>query len=241
MFAPVTEYISPALLLVAFIAVIHAAFQVATSVLTLLSGHSLIRSKAHKRIASLNLSYIAGVGFTTYLLLSTLTFALTLWASYDIVDTLWVLVIGALVTIGFLIILFYYRSDKGTQLWLPRGVASYLESRSKKTKNAVEALALGVMSALAELPLTAVLFVTTALIVASTMAVDDYTLVLSLYSLTVAIPLLLIAALLASGHKLSHIQRWRETNKLFLQYVSGIGFIITAIFVWVQFVLGAAS
>ncbi len=225
------------LLLVAFLAVLHASFQVATSVLTLLSGHSFVRSKAHRRLSSLNLAYIAGVFLATSLLIAGLTSAFVLWLPYDLINSLWLLLIGVAVTIGFMTMLFYYRDGKGTKLWIPRVFARYLESRAKSTKNVIEAATLGIVSVFAELPFTAVLIVTTALVLANSVTLDDHLLIIGLYTLVAVLPLIVIASLLSAGHKLSHIQRWRESNKQFLQFASGAGLLAVAIFIWINYIL----
>ncbi len=229
------------LLLVAFLAILHASFQVATSVLTLLSGHSFVRSKAHRRLTSLNLAYIAGVFLATSLLIAGLTSAFVLWLPYGIIDSLWLVLIGVAVTVGLITMVFYYRNGKGTKLWIPRSFASYLESRAKSTKNVIEAATLGVVSVFAELPFTAVLVVTTSLVLASSVMFDDHLVIIGLYSLVVVLPLLLIASLLSAGHKLSHIQRWRESNKQFLQFASGAGLLVMAVFIWVNYILRGSA
>lgn len=225
------------LLLVAFLAVLHASFQVSASVLTLLSGHSFVRSKAHRRLAALNLAYISGVFLATSLLVAGLTSAFILWLPYELINSLWLVLIGVAVTVGLMTILFYYRDGKGTKLWIPRAFARYLESRAKSTKNVIEATTLGIVSVFAELPFTAVLMVSTALVLANSVILDDHALVIGLYAFVAVLPLIVIASLLSAGHKLSHIQRWRESNKQFLQFSSGVGLLAVAIFIWINYIL----
>jgi cytochrome c biogenesis protein CcdA len=67
--------------------------------------------------------------------------------------------------------------------------------------------------------------------------IEDYLVIIVLYCLVATLPLIIITLLLAGGHKLSRIQRWRESNKTFLQYTAGIGIIIAGLFVWVNFIL----
>ncbi|MEO5691462.1 MAG: hypothetical protein ABIQ64_04710 [Candidatus Saccharimonadales bacterium] len=229
------------LLLVAFLAVLHASFQVASSVLTLLSGHSFVHSKARHRLTSLNLAYIAGVFLATSLLIAGLTSAFVLWLPYDVIHSLWLILIGIAVIVGIVTMFFYYRRGKGTKLWIPRSFALYLESRAKSTKNVIEAATLGVVSVFAELPFTAVFIVATSLVLANSVALDDHLVIVGLYSLIVVFPLLVIASLLSAGHKLSHIQRWRESNKHFLQFVSGVGLLVVAIFIWVNYILQGST
>jgi hypothetical protein len=47
--------------------------------------------------------------------------------------------------------------------------------------------------------------------------------------------------LLGGGHSISEIQRWRETNKRFLQVVAGGGLIILGFFIFVYEVLGTVG
>ena len=86
MFASYEDTLAPGLLLIAFLAVLQASFQVATSVLTLLSGHSFVRSKAHRRLTALNLAYIIGVFLATSLVIASLTSTFTLWLPYQFIN-----------------------------------------------------------------------------------------------------------------------------------------------------------
>lgn len=232
-----TDIVYPGLVLVAFLAVLHASFQLATSVLTLISGHSLMHSKARTRLLRLNVAYIFGVLAMTGLLLTGITSALVVWFPFDDVSTLWSALTLAAIVVGTLVMTFYYRQGRGTRIWLPRAFATYLNERSKKTKNVIEAAALGITSVVAELPFTAVLMVMTGLVLASSVMIDNYLVIILLYCFIATLPLIVITTLLAGGHSLSSIQRWRENNKLFLQYASGIGILIAALFVWVNFIL----
>ena len=62
---------------------------------------------------------------------------------------------GILVSAGVATWIFYYRRGKnirnGTELWVPRPLAKYLNNRASKTKHSAEAFALGVISVLSEL------------------------------------------------------------------------------------------
>ena len=48
------------------------------------------------------------------------------------------------------------------------------------------------------------------------------------------LPLLIVGLLIGNRRKLSHIQRWREDNKNFLQFVAGTGLLVLAVYVYVE-------
>lgn len=237
MLSPLTDTSLAAIVMIAFAAVLHASFQLGTSVLTLMTGHSFVRDKALKRVILLNISYIFGALATTIMLMTIATTALYLWLPFDQMLTFWVVLILLALFVSSTVITHYYRKGKGTQLWIPRTFANYLTSRSKKTKNGVEAAALGIVSVLAELPFTAVLILMSSLVLVSTFMVDQFTIMIVLYSIVASLPLVIVTTLIATGHRLSQIQRWREASKVFLQYAAGIGLFAAALYALVYFVL----
>lgn len=237
MLAALNEILAPSIVLVAYLAILHASFQLGTSVLTLMSGHSLMHRTAKKRLLTLNAAYILGVISMTLIILAGMTAAFVVWLPLEEIRTAWLILTSAAIVVGLLVITTYYRTGKGTRLWIPRSFASYLESRSKKTRNVIEAGALGVTSVVAELPFTAILMAMAALSLASTVMIEDYLGIIAIYCLVATLPLGVITLLLMGGHKLSRVQRWRESNKTFLQYASGIGIIVAGLFVWVNFIL----
>lgn len=118
-------------------------------------------------------------------------------------------------------------------LWLPRTVALYLAERSKRTKSTAEAFALGMASVTGEL-----LFIVAPLGVAAMVGVTLPPVLqvaaLLLYVLVSLLSLLLVAALVASGHKISQIQRWREENKRFLQFMAGSSLLVLGFYLYVN-------
>ena len=60
---------------------------------------------------------------------------------------------------------------------------------------------------------------------------------IGLYTVISLSSLGIIYALIGSGHRISHIQRWREDNKRFLQFVGGGGLIVLGFYVYVDQVL----
>jgi cytochrome c biogenesis protein CcdA len=147
------------------------------------------------------------------------------------------------IIIGLLVMLFYFnRSRKSTGLWIPRAMAEYLRVRTKKTKRAAEAFTLGAGSVLAEAPfliaplMVAILYSLTSVPSTSFNRLAE----LGIYSVVSLFPLIIIVAMVGAGHKISTIQRWREDNKLFLQYCAGAGLVILGAFVYVDKVMGGA-
>ena len=58
-----------------------------------------------------------------------------------------------------------------------------------------------------------------------------------LYTLSATSSLILVAILVNKNGKLAKIQKWREENKNFLQFIAGTGLIILSLFIYVFEVL----
>lgn len=228
------------LLVVAFAGLIHASFQLSVSVLTMLSGHAISAKHSHARLLGLTSSFIAGAKIMTLLLVS--FFVLVL---FDIFGSqppqlLWATACGLLVGLGIAVWLFYYRREKGTSLWIPRSFASHLNNRSKATKSAAEAFSLGLTSVISEvLFIIGPLFIT-ALVLISLPSLWQL-IGLAIYVFVSVFPLLIVWILIGSGHKLNRIQKWRESNKHFLQFAAGAGLIVLGFYVYVNEVISTVS
>lgn len=218
-------------------AIIHSSFQLSISTLTLMSGHALGRKQSHARLVNLLGSFLAGAMTMTLLLIC----ALGLFFSYTLADgkvpvVLWAAVCGLLFGVGIAVWLFYYQRGKGTMLWLPRRSADFLAERSKKTKNTGEAFALGLASVFTEL-LFIIAPLLASVLVMLPLANDKQLLAILLYTGISSLSLIVVAALVSSGHKLSSIQRWREANKRFLQFSAGSALLILGVYLYVNEVL----
>lgn len=225
--------ITTSLLVVGFAALIHASFQLSVSVLTMLSGHAIGSKRSHAKLLHLTFGYIAGTKVMTLLLISFLALLFI-----DIFGTVppqlvWACACGLLVGLGVAVWLFYYRKEKGTSLWIPRSFARHLNERSKATRSSVEAFSLGLTSVISEL-----LFIIGPLVVAALVLVSlpgVWQLVgLAIYTIISTLSSLIVWVLVSSGHSLSRIQKWRETNKRFIQFVSGGGLLVLGFFVYVN-------
>jgi hypothetical protein len=221
------------LAIIAFAGLIHATFQLSVSMLTLLSGHAIGAKAAHKRLLRLIGGFLAGAAVMTVLLVS---FS-ALWFESSFRDRVpvlaWAVTCGLLLSLGISVWIFYYRREPGTSLWLPRSMARYLMGRTKATRFAAEAFGLGLSSVIAEL-----LFILGPVVIAAlvlTQLTPLWQLAgLGIYALTSLLSLFVVAGLIGSGHSLSGIQKWREENKGFLQFVAGSGLIILGFYVYVD-------
>lgn len=221
--------LSPAYLLAVLALVFaHAAFQLGISVMTLLSSHTIGAARSHRVLLRLDGGYVVGVLATTFATAAT-TYLLLRQLPNELTPTIWAALSIAAFLVGLVIIRFYYRHSKGTALWIPRAFAEYLTRRTKRTKSSVEAFLLGVLTVVAELPFNAIVFVMFAFLLAAA-GVTSPVLWIVLYSLLVTLPLLVLATLIAGGHKLSSIQKWREANKTFLQLSSGVTLILVGLY-----------
>ncbi len=220
-------------------ALIHASFQLSISVLTLLSGHTLGSKRSHGKLLRLTNSFVSGVGVMTVLLLSTSALVGSHVFGTTIPSIVWVVLCGMLFGLGVSVWLFYYRKESGTSLWVPRNVAQYLHDRTKATKNSGEAFGLGLSSVMGEL-----LFVAAPVLIAAFVLVSLAPLWqlagIALYAFISLLPLLLVNALIGSGRKISRIQKWREDNKQFLQFIAGTGLFILGFYLYVAEVLAPA-
>ncbi len=219
-------------------ALVHASFQLSISVLTLMSGHALGRKTARLRLLHLVGGFVLGAIIMTILLLSFAAYALGAWLGSGVPTVLWAIGAGAAVGVGLSVWLFYYRRELGTILWIPRGFARHLDTRAKRTKSATEAFSLGLTSGVSELLFTFVTISLSALILLS-LPVHLQLVGILIYAGVSLVPLMIVGLLIGSGKKISHIQRWREQNKRFLQFAAGGGLMILGTYVYTEYILVA--
>ncbi len=219
-------------------ALIHASFQLSISTLTIMSGHTLGKQRSHNRLMALLGGFSLGALTMTVLLLCTLGLILTyLLDGYaQVPQVAWAVTCGLLFGVGVAVWLFYYKKGKGTMLWLPRPTAEFLAERSRKTKNTGEAFALGLTSVFGELLFIAAPLLATVLIVLP-LSYGQQALGILLYTAISMSSLLIVAALVSGGHKLSKIQHWRENNKNFLQFAAGTAMFVLGFYLYVNKVI----
>lgn len=229
----VTSYLA----IVAFAALIHASFQLSVSVLLILSGHTLGAGRSQAKLLRLTTSFVIGAGIMTILLLSFVSLVILSLFGASIPALVWAVACGMLVGVAISIWTFYYRREKGTTLWIPRAMAEYLTKRTKSTKLSAEAFGLGLSSVIGE-----VLFIIAPLTVAALALVQLPSIWqlagIAIYAIISLLSLFIVWVLIGSGHRLSDIQKWRESNKYFLQFTAGSGLIILSVFIYTSQVLG---
>ena len=222
-------------------ALVHASFQLSIGVMTLMSGHAIGTKKSRAKLFRLSAAYITGAGVMTLLLLS-LTVLISIHLFNGGIPLIaWTVCAGLTLGIGIAIWLFYYRRHKkGTELWIPRAFAHHLTERSKATKQSVEAFSLGLVTVIAE-----IIFIIPSLIVAALTLLQlegSWQLAgLALYTIISLLGLIIIWVLTGSGHSISKIQKWRETNKKFLQFAAGSALIVLGFFIYVNQVVSIAA
>jgi hypothetical protein len=224
------------LVIIAVAALIHASFQLSVSMLTLLSSHTIGAKRSHARLLGLTNAFTFGVMVMTVLILSTAALFVQFKSTWVDHSLLWVIACGLLFGLGLAVWIFYYRREQGTSLWLPRGMARYLSDRTKATKQAPEAFGLGLSSVVAELLFIFAPVMVSALVLV-TLEPTWQLLGIVLYASLSLSPLLVVNGLIGSGHKISRIQRWREENKTFMQFIAGGGLIALGFYVYVDQVL----
>lgn len=223
-------------------ALIHASFQLSVSVLTLLSGHAIGQKRSHAKLLRLMGGYLGGVATMTLLVLSFLALVILNLTQHMATVPLaaWVGVCGLLLGLGVAVWAFYYRSGRGTALWLPRELSAHLSDRTKATKRSAEAFSLGLTSVIAEL-----LFIVVPMLVAALVLVQLapfwQLLGLTVYTLVSMTSLLTVSALVGGGNSLGRIQKWRETNKSFLQFAGGAGLIVLGFYLYVDQITAVAA
>ncbi len=227
------------LAIVTLAGLVHASFQLSISVLTLLSGHTIGAKRSHARLLRLTSSFVFGTGLMTVLLLSFTSLLLLNIFGNHTPQLIWAIACGLTVGVAIAIWVFYYRHEKGTTLWIPRSMATYLNKRTKLTKLSGEAFGLGLSSVIGEIIfIIAPLFIS-ALVLIQLPAV--WQLVgIGIYTLVSMLSIITVWVLIGSGHALSDIQRWRENNKHFIQFTAGTGLVILGFFVYVYQVLGGS-
>lgn len=210
---------------------VHACYQLSVSVMTHMSAHSLSRKVSVRRLMSLGIFYTLGVITATSLILLALI-SLTAFdgaVSHPIVTSITVVVAPL---VGLCTVLLYYRRGKGTQLWLPRPFADYLLERSRKTKRSLEAAALGAITVVGELPMIIAPLLLVALSITS-QSTETWLVWSLFYAAAAALPLIFITLYLTSGHSIARVQKWRENNKRFLQWTSGVALVLLTIYLTV--------
>lgn len=211
-------------------AVIHATLQVSLGSLLLLY-HASIGKHVRKKTRNLVDSYIMGIVVLVFLTLGSMVFLLDRYFEKPLYVEELVIVVGMLVALAIATWMFYYRIGKSTELWLPRGIARFIDQRAKTTNNSIEAFSLGALTSLAEMPFTIVLMVVSA---NSIMKLSPLYQILAVvvYAAIAVVPLIVLRLIIRKGQTVVDVQRWRVKHKNFFRLLTGIGFCVLAFFLF---------
>lgn len=229
------DYLS-SIAIVILAALVHASFQLSISVLTLMSGHAIGAKQSHTRLLKLTNGFVLGASVMTLFTVSFVAYLANIFFGTQAPLLVWAACCGILVGLGVSVWLFYYRKSRGTSLWIPRSMARYMSDRSKQTKQSAEAFGLGLSSVAAEMLFIIAPVIVTALVLIHIPAAWQL-LGIFVYTGISLLPLLIVNALIGSGHKLSSIQQWREKNKHFLQFSAGTGLLVLGFYIYVDQVI----
>lgn len=211
-------------------AVIHATLQLGLGALLLLY-HASLGKHVKKQTRNLVDSYIAGAGMLIFLMVAAVAFLMDRFFGKALYTEELMIVIGMLVALAIAAWAIYYRRGKSTELWLPRTVAKFIDKRAKETNSNTEAFSLGVLTSLAEMPFTLMLFVVAG---NSTLElpVMYQPLAVVMYTIITILPLVIMRLAIRRGTTVTDIQRWRVKNKNFLRIITGVGFLVLGAFLF---------
>lgn len=226
--------------LVLFGAFLLALLQLPLGTLLLLYHSVLGRPRKNQRPSaktrSLVSSYLAGVALMDFLLLADACFLLSSLSSLNFLRfPLFLILLG----LSIFVLCFYYRpkASRSTELWLPRPLARFLDSRAKATQSPHEAFSLGVTTVIFELSFSLPLFLVSAFGILG-LSSSFQLLALALFALLSTLPLLLLRVKIRTGKNLADAQRFRLKNRNFFRFLTGFGYFVLACFFFAFFVLG---
>ena len=209
-------------------AIAHASLQMNLGSLLLLY-HESLGKHIKKRTKFLVSNYIFGVVFLIITSLAATCYFILLVFNQQLSTICLVTIAIVLVAVTICIWLFYYRSGRSTELWLPKPVAKYITKRARQTDSNIEAFALGLLASFAETPFVIILF----LVVADSLLrlpLWQQIGMLFTYVAIATFPLFFLRLAVRHGRTVVEIQKWRLKNKNFLKILSGTLFMTLAVF-----------
>lgn len=211
-------------------AVIHSTLQLELGALLLLY-HASIGKHVRKKTKYLVSNYITGIGSLVFLSLAAIAFIFDRYFGEALYPEELMIIIGMLVALAIAAWFFYYRRGRSTELWLPRSVARFIDRRAKATNSNTEAYALGLLTSLAEMPFTLVLFVVAANSLLKLPPLHQL-IALVLYTVIAILPSIVMRLAIRKGQTVVDIQRWRVKHKTFFRLLTGAGFLVLAFFLF---------
>ncbi|MBR3204344.1 hypothetical protein IKF81_01525 [Candidatus Saccharibacteria bacterium] len=204
----------------------------------LLLFHSSMSKNIPKKTKTLASSFISGATIMFFFLLCSACFlisAISFSGTLSIGSLL--VILGILIALAIISFLFYYRRKGSTELWLPRKVSRFINSRAKHTSDNSEAFSLGLFVVFAEQIFTLPLVILSANEILKLDKVYQ-TVAIVIFTLLSVLPLLIMRFIIRKGKNLADIQRWRLKYKNFFRLFSGSGYLILAIFLFAFQILG---
>jgi hypothetical protein len=132
---------------------------------------------------------------------------------------------GVCFALAFLVLVFYYRYKKGSQLYLSRKTVAVLNAGAKRA-HASDAFMLGVASGLIEFVFTIPLYMVICVEVGSFERLDLQIALITLAVLAGVVPVFLYHAFFFRGLNLADIGKIREKNKNFYRYLMFVCYIL---------------
>lgn len=216
---------------------VHATLQLGVGT-QLLLYHASLGKHIKKKTRELVTNYIFGNALLVGLAVAAICFGISVAFEGVMNPAILTIVVGALVALAISVWVFYYRWGKSTELWLPKSIAKYINKRAKATESNTEAFGLGMLSCFAETPFTLVLIMVVANSILSLPQALQF-LALAIYVLLSVTPLVFMRIAIRKGQTVVDIQKWRLKNKNFVRIISGVGFVVLAVFILAFKVIGA--
>lgn len=218
--------------------IIHATLQLGVGALLLLY-HASLGKHVRKKTRELASNYILGNAFLTLLAVPAAAFMIGVVFQGQMNPGTMTIAIGILAALAISVWAFYFRLGKSTELWLPKSIAKFINKRAELTESKTEAFSLGMLACFAEAPFTFMLVIVSAnSIVALPLGLQI--LMIFVYVLLSILPLAILRIAVRKGETVVDIQKWRLRNKKFLRVVSGVGFLVLALFLLAFKVIGVA-
>ncbi len=215
---------------------VHATLQLGIGTLLLLY-HASLGKHIKRKTKSLVTNYIMGNGFLTAITVAATAFVIFTICQGEMSIAVLTVVVGILVALAISVWAFYYRWGRSTELWLPKSIAKFIDNRAKITESNTEAFSLGMLACFAEAPFTLMLVIITAnSVLALPLALQI--LAIAIYTILSVLPLIIARIAIRKGQTIVDVQKWRIKNKKFLRIISGVGFLVLAIFLLAFKVLG---
>lgn len=228
--------ISSDMFIVLLAGLVHATLQLGIGTLLLLY-HASLGKHIKRKTKSLVTNYIMGNGFLTAITAAATAFVIFTICQGEMSIAVLTVVVGILVALAISVWAFYYRWGRSTELWLPKSIAKFIDNRAKITESNTEAFSLGMLACFAEAPFTLMLVIITAnSVLALPLALQI--LAIAIYTILSVLPLIIARIAIRKGQTIVDVQKWRIKNKKFLRIISGVGFLVLAIFLLAFKVLG---